>query len=77
MAKGQIKGKMDRASELKFWKGAAISSTGAVCVLALLILFGMGIDKATLTAFVGFLIPVITNYFHVKGQGEDPTEVVE
>lgn len=61
MDEKQVSGEMDTVSKIKVYKGALIALTGAVAVLIALLAFGVGIDQATLTAFLAWGVPAGVN----------------
>lgn len=70
MANGQVSGQVDPVSEIKIYKGAIIALTGGIAVLVLLLAFGLGVDKATLTAFLAWGVPTGVNAIKEYYAGE-------
>lgn len=70
---GQVKNALDDVSQLKILKGLVIALTGGVAVLCLLLAFGIGVDKAMLTAFIGWIVPTAVNAVkeYMAGQSSD------
>jgi len=66
----QIVNQLDPESKIKILKGMVIALSGALAVFALLLAFGIGVDKATLTMFVAWAIPVATNAYHQYLKGD-------
>ena len=65
----QVADSLDPVTKFKILKGAVIALSGAIGVLVLILAFGMGIDKATLAAFVSWSLPVAVNAYHQYKKG--------
>lgn len=57
-------------SKDKTLKGALIALSGAMVVLLLLMVYGMGIDKAVLVSFLAWFIPTAVNASRQWYKGE-------
>lgn len=68
----QVKNSLDPVTQLKIYKGMIIALSGAVGVLVLLAMWGLGIDKAALGAFISWILPVGVNAYHQFSKGETP-----
>lgn len=71
MSTEQIKNTLDPVSQLKIYKGMVIALSGAVGVLVLLVLWGIGADKAMLAAFISWLLPTVVNSVNQFTKGSD------
>ena len=59
----QIANQLDPVTQNKILKGMVYAMSGAVAVLVVALLFGVGVDKASLVAFISWLVPAGVNAY--------------